>query len=117
VSIFADPSVTITIDTTVLSENAKAGFRGLKGLIPKGFLKQRIDTLFAMKVSELLSSIDSEISPIQQVRALLSGHDGSPTVRGGKAAKKRVMSADARARIAAAQPKRWATWKKTKKAA
>jgi hypothetical protein len=70
-----------------------------------------------MNVSELLSSIDSEISRLQQVRALLSGHEGSPTVRGGKAGKKRVMSADARARIAAAQRKRWAAWKKTKKAA
>ena len=37
-----------------------------------------------MNVSELLSSIDSEISRLQQVRALLSGHDGSPNVRGAK---------------------------------
>jgi hypothetical protein len=74
-------------------------------------------TLFAMSISELLSSIDSEISRLQQVRALLSGQDGLRTLRDSKPAKKRVMSAAARARIAAAQRKRWATWKKTKKTA
>jgi hypothetical protein len=69
-----------------------------------------------MNTAELLSSIDSEISCLQKVRALLTGQDNhiQPAKR---QAKKRNMSAAARARIAAAQKKRWAAWKKQKKAA
>jgi hypothetical protein len=65
-----------------------------------------------MNITELVSAIDSEIAILQQVRALLAGQDGhtSRTVKPAK--KRRVMSADARARIAAAQRKRWAKQKK-----
>jgi hypothetical protein len=69
-----------------------------------------------MNITELISDIDAEISRLQEVRALLAGHHGH--VRPGrKLGKKRTMSADARARIAAAQKKRWAAWKKARKAA
>lgn len=69
-----------------------------------------------MDTAELLSSIDAELATLRQVRALLTGQGGYLR-RGRKPGKKRTMSADARARIAAAQKKRWAAWKKTKKAA
>lgn len=64
-----------------------------------------------MNTSELLSQIDAEISRLQQVRALL-GKGGA--VSSGKR-KKRVLSADARERIAAAQRKRWAAVKRASK--
>jgi len=62
-----------------------------------------------MDTTQLISEIDAEISRLQQARALLAGghrvnHANS---RGGK----RILSADARARIAAAQRKRWAKQK------
>jgi hypothetical protein len=49
-----------------------------------------------MNTSELITVIDAEISRLQQVRKLLSG--SSTGTRGSK----RVMSAEARARISAA---------------
>ena len=73
-------------------------------------------TLFAMDTTELLSSIESEIALLQQARALLVGQGGH--VRdGSKLGKKRTLSAEARARIAAAQRKRWAKLKKAAKKA
>jgi hypothetical protein len=69
-----------------------------------------------MNTGELLSSIDSEIARLQEVRALLTGQDGHVR-RGRKPAKKRTLSIEARARIAAAQRKRWAAQKKAAKAA
>jgi hypothetical protein len=67
-----------------------------------------------MNTTELLSQIDAEISRLQEVRSLLAGNSTGGT-RGRPAGKKRHMSADARARISAAQKKRWAVWKKAKK--
>jgi hypothetical protein len=72
-----------------------------------------------MNITDLLSSIDSEIAALQQARTLLAGTNGASTprvARSGKplARKKRVMSAEGRARIAAAQKKRWAKRKATK---
>jgi topoisomerase IA-like protein len=69
-----------------------------------------------MNTTELISAIDSEIASLQQVRALLAGRDAH--VRPGRnPGKKRTLSADARARIAAAQRKRWAAQKKASKKA
>jgi hypothetical protein len=67
-----------------------------------------------MNTAELLSSIDSEIATLKQARALLAGQDGHvrPTA---KPAKKHMMSAEGRARIAAAQKARWAKVKASKK--
>ena len=70
-----------------------------------------------MDTNSLLSSIDAELSKLREARNLLAGQDGQVRRKPGRPAKKRVVSADARARIAAAQKKRWAAWKKAKKAA
>jgi hypothetical protein len=67
-----------------------------------------------MNTSELLSAIDSEIATLQQVRNLLVGKDGPFPVR-KRQAKKRTLSAEARAKIAAAQRARWAKQKKAAK--
>jgi hypothetical protein len=68
-----------------------------------------------MSISELLSEIDSEISRLQQVRALLTGTNVYRVANPGRPArKKRILSAEARAKIAAAQRKRWAKQKAAK---
>jgi hypothetical protein len=69
-------------------------------------------TLVGVNIAELLSSVDSEISRLQQARALLSG-DGrtAPT----RVRKHHTMSAEGRARVAAAQRKRWAKQKRAAK--
>jgi topoisomerase IA-like protein len=69
-----------------------------------------------MTLTDLVSSVDSEIAILQQVRALLAGQDGHVR-RGRKPGKKRTMSAEGRARIAAAQRARWAKQKKAAKKA
>jgi hypothetical protein len=72
-----------------------------------------------MAISDLLSSIDSEIARLQQARSLLAGV--STGTRGGYTAEsrpvkaKRTLSAAAREKIAAAQRKRWAAQKKAAK--
>jgi hypothetical protein len=55
--------------------------------------------------------IDAEISRLEKVRALLSGHT-APLKRGMPPEKSSTMSAEGRARIAAAQKKRWAKAKR-----
>jgi hypothetical protein len=70
--------------------------------------------------NEILASVESEISILKQARALLAGTSngtGHGTSRVGRPAKKRkfTMSAEGRARIAAAQRKRWAKQKRAKK--
>jgi hypothetical protein len=82
-----------------------------------------------MTLDAILSAIDAEISKLQQARAMLADVEATPIVavkRGPgrprktaaavppKAKKKRVLSDDARAKIAAAQKKRWAAAKKGK---
>jgi 50S ribosomal subunit-associated GTPase HflX len=69
----------------------------------------------AMAIESILAQIDQEIARLQQARSLLTNL-GSASFRGagtakkasGKPRKKRVLSADARKRIADAQRKRWA---------
>lgn len=71
-----------------------------------------------MAIDNLLSEIDAEIARLTQVRHLLAGSEGGNSFRYGSnratatPRKKRVLSAEARARIAAAQKKRWAKQKK-----
>lgn len=81
-----------------------------------------------MNTNEILSAIDTEIIKLQQVRAILAGYSEpvASTVKRGpgrpkkalptleKKVAKRVMSEEARSRIAAAQKKRWAAAKKAK---
>jgi hypothetical protein len=70
-----------------------------------------------MAIENILAQIDSEIASLKEARALLASLGGAPTTSARKAAKtpakaktrkKRVLSADARKRIADAQRKRWA---------
>jgi hypothetical protein len=64
-----------------------------------------------MRLNDLLSAIDSEIAHLQQARALLT----NSSVK--KHTKKRILSPEARKRIADAQRKRWAEQKKAAKKA
>jgi hypothetical protein len=70
-----------------------------------------------MAIENILAQIDFEISRLKQARELLASLGNAGTASGPKAAKtagkaksrkKRVLSADARKRIAEAQRKRWA---------
>lgn len=67
-----------------------------------------------MAIANILAQIDSEIARLQQARGLLASMGTATVSKAGKAAtkgkarKKRVLSADARKRIADAQRKRWA---------
>jgi hypothetical protein len=75
-----------------------------------------------MGVSEILASIDREITLLQQARALLGGAAVAPKKKpgrpkktataGAKSAKKRHLSAEGRRRIAEAVRRRWAAQKK-----
>lgn len=80
-----------------------------------------------MEVSRILAEIDSQIAKLQQARALLAGIE--PAKRGPGRPKsltslaksptpgvKRVLSPEARKRIADAQRKRWAATRKAKAA-
>jgi hypothetical protein len=61
-----------------------------------------------VNIDVIVQSIDEEIERLQRARSLLTG---SPK-RGLPAAKKRTMSAEGRARVAAAQKARWAKAKR-----
>jgi hypothetical protein len=70
-----------------------------------------------MNVVELTNAIDAEISRLQRVRTLLSGTKGIsktkiPVLEGKKPRKKRVLSPETKKRIAEAQKKRWAQFRK-----
>ncbi len=70
-----------------------------------------------MSHERIVAVIDEEISKLQQVRRLLQSAGSSSVVSGitgrrSKPRKKRVLSAEARQRIAAAQKRRWAKQKK-----
>ncbi|MEK6398085.1 MAG: hypothetical protein V4734_08365 [Terriglobus sp.] len=81
-----------------------------------------------MEVNRILAEIDAQIAKLQQARALLAGSNAAPAVkkavgRPRKSAvtstsrvgqKKRVLSPEARKRIADAQKKRWAESRKSK---
>lgn len=76
-----------------------------------------------MTIDSILAQIDSEIARLTQARSLLSGSGATATKAATKVAtkatsapkagrgKKRVLSAEARKRIAEAQRKRWAAQK------
>jgi hypothetical protein len=81
-----------------------------------------------MDTTEIIAQIDSEIARLEQVKSILSGSNPTTTFkakRGPKAktvptqtpAKKRILSPEARARIAAAQKARWAKVRKAAKVA
>lgn len=79
-----------------------------------------------MNSQEILEQIEIEISRLQQVKALLqgsNGHQRSTTASAhrshvsGKPAVKRVLSEEARRKIAAGQRRRWARARKAQAAA
>ena len=76
-----------------------------------------------MEINQILAELDSEISRLQQAKALLSGEEvrrgpGRPTTDSAPASvkkKKRNLTPEGRARIAAAVKARWAKQKKAAK--
>jgi hypothetical protein len=85
-----------------------------------------------MATTEILAALEEEIARLKQVRSLLAGHETGngrikakpgPKVKtqagqssaNGSVAPKRVLSPEARKRIADAQKKRWAAQKKAAK--
>jgi hypothetical protein len=64
-----------------------------------------------MGFDAIVQGIDAEISRLEKARALLTGHI-APLKRGLPLSDRRTMSAEGRARIAAAQKKRWAKAKR-----
>jgi hypothetical protein len=75
-----------------------------------------------MDLNRIMAELDAEISRLQQARRLLAGvpvavdKDSGTTVMALGSRKRKKMSAAARAKISAAQKKRWAKTKSTKKA-
>lgn len=75
-----------------------------------------------MEVNRIIAEIDAQISKLQQARALLAGTSVSAAPKPGRGRpkgsknattkRKRVLSADARKRIADAQRRRWAERRK-----
>jgi len=77
-----------------------------------------------VEVSRIIAEIDSQISKLQQARALLAGTNapatgasrgrpkGSKNATPAKAARKRKLSPEGRKRIADAMKKRWAERRK-----
>ena len=80
-----------------------------------------------MNIPQILSDIDAEIARLKNIRSLLSGAPSPTTATRGrgrpkgsvsatpKKTTKRKLSPEARARIAAAQKKRWANQRKAAK--
>ena len=71
-----------------------------------------------MTTNELLSAIDEEISRLKQVKTLLIGEAGAKartafSFGANRPRRKRALSVAAKAKIRAAQKKRWAEWHKT----
>jgi hypothetical protein len=72
----------------------------------------------SMSIDSIIAQLDSEIARLTQVRSLLAASGKvtakiteSKAVKAPKRRKKRVLSAEARKRIADAQRKRWAAQK------
>jgi hypothetical protein len=69
-----------------------------------------------MDRNQILQSIDEEISRLERAKELLTAINGHRPFAGAKSAastpKKRILSADARNRIAQAQKRRWAKQRK-----
>ena len=66
-----------------------------------------------MEMEGILAELDAEIRKLEQVRAILTGKDGRHVSKiPATGRKKRRLSSEARARIAAAQKARWAKFKK-----
>lgn len=66
-------------------------------------------------LKDIIQLIDSEIASLTEVRKLLGASDSATLPSSGRGPRKRrAMSAEARARIAEGQRRRWARLKKRK---
>jgi hypothetical protein len=76
-----------------------------------------------MDIATIVAALDAEIETLQRVRVLLSEAGPKPSTTGlfafgeNRPTKKRFLSKEARARIAAAQKKRWAKQRAAQKTA
>jgi hypothetical protein len=72
-----------------------------------------------MTREQIIAAIDEEIGRLQQVKKLLhsAGSHGISAVSATKTSPKRILSPEARQRIAAAQKRRWAKQRKETAAA
>lgn len=81
-----------------------------------------------MEVGQIVAELDAEIARLNEVRNLLAGHNTTAARGGGgggvpspfrqkvgRKKRRHTMSAEGRARIAAAQKARWAKQKKAAK--
>jgi hypothetical protein len=75
-----------------------------------------------MSIAEIVKALDAEIARLQQAKQLLSDFSEDGSSRGTRrrsdpaaGKKRRVLSAEARQRIAEAQRKRWAAQMKASK--
>jgi hypothetical protein len=67
-----------------------------------------------MNIEAIVQTIDAEIDRLQRARSVLTGNV-APSKRAAPARKLRTMSAEGRARIAAAQRARWAKAKRAER--
>lgn len=65
-----------------------------------------------VNTSKLLSELDKQIARLREARNLLADESVAPA---RKTSRKRNLSKDARAKMAAAQKRRWAAYRKKKK--
>lgn len=78
---------------------------------------------YYMEIDSIIAALDAELEKLNQARAVLSKGDNVASsvdraqLSKPRKATRRVMSLEARKRIAEAQRKRWAATKKTKKSA
>jgi hypothetical protein len=78
------------------------------------------EEIHIMDAQSIIAALDAEIEALQQARAVLLNSDQAGARRGSakpKKVAKRVLSPEARKRIADAQRKRWAATRKTKRTA
>jgi hypothetical protein len=69
-----------------------------------------------MMIEDMIAAVDAEIARLSQARKLLAGDDGvTGDVEPSSVTGKRTRSSETRARMAAAQQKRWAAIRKTEK--
>ena len=92
-------------------------------LLPAGLISVSVSVCYSVsvKTTEILAALDTEIARLQEARNALAGLSGAKrrgrhsasTLASQTTNKKRVLSAEAREKIAAAQRKRWARQKKS----
>jgi hypothetical protein len=67
-----------------------------------------------MDTATIVAELNEEIARLTRVKEILQGHDNHLPTK-SRVIRKRVLSAEARARISAAQKRRWAAQKKAAK--